>query len=259
MYEKEKRLKYILDELAQSKSVRISELVKELGVSRETIRKDLRLLETQGLLRCVHGGAVFESKVAQRYDVHQHMIKCVDEKKAICAAASKYIKDGDSIAIAGSTTTGYLGSYLLEKNNITLLTNSIYIADCAAGNPSNKVILLGGEYIKHQNITIGYDLQAMLKKYRVDKAFASGSGISENGGLTEFGVEDSQFLNVMLSIAEENYIMMDHTKFEVTALAYVCGIDEIDNVVTDWNVGMKNGICMRIKEHGGRIIKAVQI
>ena len=258
MYEKEKRLKYIIDELAQSKTVRISALVDELGVSRETIRKDLRQLEQQGMLKCVHGGAVFESRVSQAYDVHQHMIKCVDEKKAICAAAAEWIRDGDSIAIAGSTTTEYLGSYLMERSDITLVTNSIYIADCTAGNPSNKVILLGGEYVKQQNKTIGYDLQEMLKRYRVDKVFASGSGLAGNSGLTEFGMEDGRFLRAMLDIASENYIMMDSTKIGTTALTCVCDIDRIDNVITDWHANFKSDVFMEIRKNGGKVITAQQ-
>jgi len=257
MSEMDRRHRYILNILAQYQSARISALEKELGVSRETIRRDLKTLEQRGMLKCVHGGAVFNPRATHKYEVTQHRARCLAEKKTIAFAASDLIDDHDALLISGTTTTHCLGPYLAQKNSLTVITNSVYLAECAIENTTNSAILLGGNYNNDEQKTMGAQMCEMLSHYRVDKALISASGISSVHGLTDYGQDDCQFLRQAVAIAKQTVALMDYTKFSVAALARVCGIEDLNCVVTDWNTITSE--IMALRQQGVKVVQAMRM
>ena len=150
---KSERYQKIMELIRQQQSVKVTELQAMFHVSDETIRRDLAALEQQGLLRCIHGGAVYDAFTAKEYHVDVRIQTNPLEKEAICREASKLIRDGESLAIEASTTTLPLGPLLAQKNNLTVVTNSILLANQISENTNNEVILAGGRiWREHEHI-----------------------------------------------------------------------------------------------------------
>lgn len=236
---KEYREQYIIKALSLKGSVRIHDLSSELGVSRETIRRDLKNLEKKDLLQCTHGGAIIDSPANAYYEAVSAQDKHPLEKKAISAKASELIKDYEAIIVIGSTTTECLSPYLLHKNHLTVITNSFAIAQCASQNPTNTIIILGGEYDTTLQATTGAITVSSLENYRADKVFFSARGISCHFGITSHPEGDSQLIKSALSISKTSILLCDYSKFWCVGLYKICEVSELDIIVSDSHLSQK--------------------
>lgn len=237
---KEERKNIVLELIRKNKSVRIAELTKMFGVSDETVRRDLTGLEKEGLLRCVRGGAVYNFSTAAEPHVELRLGKYVREKEAICRQAAEMVKDGESIAIQASTTALFLGKYLRGKKNLSVVSNSIELANELMREPTNSVILTGGSLWLDEQKTMGELAETDFKKFRVDKAFISVTGISPEVGLTEYNEQESRVTKAVLSSAYATILLNDSSKFDMMAFRKVCDIKQISGIITDWNVSAKD-------------------
>ena len=236
---KNERHKLIVDRIREQQNVRVNDLKEWFRVSDETIRRDLLELEKQGLLRCVHGGAVYDSLTANEYEVEVRINNNPMEKEAICREAAKLVQDGQSLAILASTTTLPLGKYLAVKNHLTVVTNSIQIGNQISSNSSNRVILAGGSIWNKQQKTMGALTAQSFRQYRVDKAFFSVSGISRTDGLTEYTEEESEMLRAAIEMSRERILLNDSSKFDVVALCRFAGLEVLNWMITDWHITKK--------------------
>lgn len=225
----------VLDILKKKKQVKVKQLVEELQVSDETIRRDLKLLERYAYLRRVHGGAVMDYPVSLEYDVNTRLTMFAEEKAAIAKATAMLVKDNDTVAISASTTTMGLGSYLMEKNHLTVLTNSLYLGNRVLENSTNTVYYTGGEYYKNEEKMMGNVAVNVISGFRADKSIISPSAICCSSGVTENNFMDQSILAEMVRISKIRIVMADFSKFSATALLKVCDAADINWVVTDWN------------------------
>lgn len=232
---KQERYNIITDLVRQQQSVKSSELMQLFDVSDETIRRDLAALEKKGLLKCVHGGAVYSSSTTNEYHIDIRIKKNQREKETICEEAARLINDGEAVAIGGSTTTLALSRYLMMKNNLTIITNSVVLANQLAENETHKVILVGGRLIRESKKTLGSDTAANFLKYRVDKTLFSVAGITPKDGMSEYSEEEAEIAGTLIKIARESILLNDYTKFSTVALRHVGDIEDIDYIVTDAN------------------------
>lgn len=237
---KSERRELIIDTLRKERSVKITELMERFGVSNETIRRDLVYLEEQGMARCVYGGAVYDFLTTNEYNYSIRIKNNQQEKLCICREAAALVNDGDSIAIGGSTTTLELGRHLARKNRLTVVTNSLYIANEIASNTLNKVILTGGVLSRDEQKMTGPDTVASFGRYFVDKAFFSAAGISEEGGLTEYSEEERGITETLIRQAKKAILLNDTSKFNVTAFYKICDTREIDEIITDWRASARD-------------------
>lgn len=236
---KNERHKLIINKIREQQNVRVNDLKDWFQVSDETIRRDLLELEKQGHLRCVHGGAVYDSLTANEYEVEVRIHINPMEKEAICREAAKLVQDGQSLAILASTTTLPLGKHLAVKNNLTVVTNSIQIGNQISSNGSNRVILAGGEIWNKQQKTMGPLTALCFRQYRVDKSFFSVSGVSCSEGLTEYTEEESEMLRAAIEMSRERVLLNDSSKFDIVAFCRFAGLDILDSMITDWHVSKK--------------------
>lgn len=233
---KSERHTIIVDLIRQQQNVQMKELKELFEVSDETIRRDLLELEQQGLLRCVHGGAVYDSPTTQEYHIGLRIKKNQLEKEEICKKAAELIEDGQSISIAGSTSTISLGTHLALKNNLTVITNSIYLANQIMENKTNTVHLVGGTlWVKDQK-TMGREAEREFGRFQVDKAFFSVAGVSPEKGLMEYNEDETELTKAVLCSAREPVLMNDSTKFDLLALYRIADIGSIQDLVTDWHI-----------------------
>ena len=236
---KNERHKFIINKIREQQNVHVKELKDYLQVSDETIRRDLMELESQGLLRCVHGGAVYDSLTANEYQVEVRINNNPMEKEAICREAAKLVQDGQSLAIVASTTTLPLGKHLARKNNLTVVTNSILLGNQISSNESNHVILTAGTIWHKPQKVMGPLAAYCFRQYRVDKAFFSISGISQSAGLTEYTEDEREIIQAAIEMSRERVLLNDSTKFEVVAFCRFAGTEVLHRIVTDWHISRK--------------------
>lgn len=229
----------ILELLYQKQSVQVKELRALFGVSDETIRRDFLALEEQGLLRCVRGGAVYDSPTSREYHVNLRIQQNQQEKEAVCREAAELVKNGDSIAIAASTTALPLGEHLVQKDCLTVITNSVCLANQIANNTTNTVHLVGGIFWKKDQKNMGARAVEMFRQFRVDKAFFSVAGISQDKGIMEYTETEQELTRAVMDCARQRILLTDFSKFDVMALCKIAEMQQIDHIVTDWHLGIK--------------------
>lgn len=229
-----KRQELIIRYLQTQGESSIQELIKLLGVSRETVRRDLQVLEEQGVIKKIHGGAVL-SRVSEEPSYSIRTISHAQEKLRIGQAAFELIEYGETIFIDSGTTTLQLASLLQPDQHLTIFTNSLTIATSLAerGLP---VYVLGGLLRPGEMSLSGAMAQAAAEMIHVDKAFIGVGGISLQHGVTDFHLEDVALRRTMIRQAVKAYILADSSKFGVTALASLVPIHEVHAVISNSDI-----------------------
>lgn len=203
------RHRAILDHLEAEGTARTIQLAALLGVTRETIRKDLAHLANRGLLRLVYGGAVRAG--LPEPDLQARLATNIEGKTLIARRAAALVADGARLALDCGSTTLALARELRARGGLRIWTNDIAIAQELAG--SAEVVLLGGTYSTAENKTTGPDAVEMMTIYNVDLAFISLGGLSAAHGLTDFDRDGFSLRNAMRNAAANSYFLADHGKF----------------------------------------------
>jgi DeoR/GlpR family transcriptional regulator of sugar metabolism len=214
-------------------SVAVDDLAHRFDVSEMTIRRDLRALENRGLIKRVHGGATnargrsYEPPFLLRKTEH------ADAKAAIGQQAAEMVEDGDSVALDVGTTTLEVARHLEDKQNLTVITPSLHIANVLASYPSLRLILAGGILRPGELSLAGPLTEHAFQQFYVDKLFLGIGGISFEAGLTEFNLEDAQTKRAVLQCAKECIVVADASKFGQIAFAAVAPLNVVHRIVTD--------------------------
>jgi DeoR family transcriptional regulator, fructose operon transcriptional repressor len=209
----------------------LDELVRTLGVSESTIRRDLEVLDLAGSVKRTHGGAVYTGEVRSMPAFDERTGTSAAEKCAIGMTAASLLEDGDTVLLDGGTTTLEVARALIGRR-VQVVTNSLPIAQLLASSQQTDLILLGGYVYPRTGVALGPLAIATMQSIRVRKAILGA------GGIVAEGIYNSNSLLVeterqMMSCGQEIMIVADHTKFGRLALARLCGLDEIDQVVVD--------------------------
>ncbi len=229
----EQRQHRILDLVAEHNQVFVNDLADGLGVSKETIRRDLFQLEDKGLLRKVHGGAV-RAQTATKAEFETRLTEQAHEKQIIAEQAAALFQQGDSLMLFSGTTTMALANVLAMRDGMTVVTNSVEVAAIIWRGPGrNQVFLLGGEYHGDDFETIGPLTAEQIASYHVDHAVLTVTGIDAKKGLTNFNVETASLARATMRQATSTTVLADSHKMGRTALAKVCDLAMIDRIVTD--------------------------
>jgi DeoR/GlpR family transcriptional regulator of sugar metabolism len=222
----------ILGELRASSSIRISELAAALGVSGETIRRDLLEMGETGLLSRTYGGAVarpfgFEPAWSERLN------EMADERRLIAALAADLIRPGDALMIdSGSTVLHFARRIAVDLKDLTVITHSFSVAMALGVNPSFTVISCPGKYDPHEGNVTGAETVDFLQRYSVNWAIVGASGITGNGP-NEARAGGAAIKRAMLARAEQNMLLLDHSKFDRMNLEVICPLKRIGRLVTD--------------------------
>lgn len=214
-------------------SVRVSDLSNKFEVSDETIRRDLERLEEIGILKRVHGGAVFKGfKEGKEIPVLMRTRINSKEKDIIARKAAEFIEDGDIIAIDASTTGLCLTKYIKHKN-ITVITNTIPVALELLDAKSVQVIVIGGFLTNESVSLVGHMAEEMIKNYHVDKFFFSCRGVDFKRGVSEIHEPQATMKKQIISISDMLYLLVDHSKFNEKSLISICDLEDVDYIITD--------------------------
>ena len=229
------RQTYILGRVREDGGVRVGDLARELGVSDMTVRRDLELLEKQGLLEKVHGGAtavagsaVFEPGFAAK-SVLQEL-----EKEAIAEAAIRLVNPGMAIGISAGTTTHELARRIVDVPGLTVVTNSFSVADTLhrAASSDCTVILTGGIRTPSDAL-VGPFAVAAIRTIHVDLLFMGVHGMDPHSGFTTPNILEGETNRALVEAARRLVVVADHTKWGVVGISSMARLDEADTVITD--------------------------
>jgi DeoR/GlpR family transcriptional regulator of sugar metabolism len=225
------RLQVIADFIRERGSVRSRDLVRALGVTDETIRRDLARLAEQGLVRRAHGGALAvrpSDETDTAFRLREHAV----EKAAIGRRAAELVADGSSIILDSGTTTLGLARALRGKENLTVVTTAVTNALELVGNPTMSVIMTGGMIRPTTFGASGQLAAATLRGLHVDQTFLAIHSVSVAGGLTYPLFEEVDAKRAMIEAAAEVILLADHSKFGRQALVRVAPITAVQRIIT---------------------------
>lgn len=238
--------------------VTITDICTMFDISEMTARRDLNVLDRQGLVRRVHGGAVTNLGRSYEPPFQTRTVKNQEAKISIGLKAAELIYDGDSIALDVGTTTLEIVQGLRGKRNLTIVTSCLQIANKIVDQLSldidARLILAGGIVRPRELSMIGPIPAQVYQDLHVDKAFIGISGISLEDGMTEYNIEDTQIKRMLIRSAREKIVVADGSKFGVTSFTTVAPLTAIDKVVTDKSAPLD--IVEQVREQGVEVILA---
>lgn len=231
MYQTE-RMDEIMRILKKYGYVTVDYLVEQIRYSPASIRRDLTLLEKQGLVHRSYGGVEIKEDVATPFVFRQHSMKTAKNKMAIEGA--KLVNDGDTIFIDGSSSAQYLGHFLVDKKDITVVTNNMVLASHLAEN-GIKVYCTGGYVNELPGILTGDVTTNTYSRFYADIMFFSSGGVA--GGNIHSGSEAYvQHHRKMLDNSKVHVCLCASDKIDKTKRLILCSMDEIDYFITDGNI-----------------------
>lgn len=231
----EKRRAKIIELVNQQGSVSIEELLELFDVSRMTIWRDLKELEKNGEIIRAHGGALkideFRDK-EEEFDLRRK--ENLNEKRLIAKFAAKnYVKDSDIIFLDGGSTVLEMIPHL-KQNNLTILSNGLNTLLLASRFlPHLNVIGCGGILRKSSYTFVGHEAEEFFRRYKVDTAFISGTGITLEDGIMDPHPLEMEIKKIMCKNAKTVVALIDSSKFNKQSLSTCVMIDEIDYFITD--------------------------
>jgi DeoR/GlpR family transcriptional regulator of sugar metabolism len=225
----------ILEQVREHGAVRVADLVTTLGVSDMTIRRDLELLHERGLLEKVHGGAAAiegSSLFEPGFTVKSSLMQT--EKAAIAAAAASLVAPGTAIAISAGTTTYALGRGLVDIPGLTVLTNSVPVADALyrEGRPDQTVILSGGVRTPSDAL-VGPFAVEVIRSLHVDMVFMGTHGIDPLSGFTTPNILEAETNRALIEAGRRLVVLADHTKWGIVGISSVARLEEAETIITD--------------------------
>jgi len=219
----------ILKLLGSNELASVNALSEKLSVSAVTIRQDLSILEKEGLLKRVHGGAVLrdaddiENRLAIRYD----------QKLRIARKLSETIRDGESVLIESGSTNALLARELMKKSNTRIVTTNVHIARQFRKSDGASVILLGGIYQHESESLVGPMTRYCIDQIHLDKAFIGIDGYTTESGFASRDLFRAEISAYIIKKARECCVVSDSSKFGKTALATICRAADVQYVATD--------------------------
>jgi DeoR family transcriptional regulator, fructose operon transcriptional repressor len=238
------RQQAILTALRSAGRVDVADMAAELGVTGESIRKDLISLERQGLLRRVHGGAVAIEQLSFEPDV-SHRIHYVEEKQRIAHAALAHLPQSGSVLLDAGSTTSQLAQMFPGDRELTIFTNTLSIAVALLPRPNLKVYTLGGRVRGRTLAEVDDWTLRSLSEINVDIAFFGANGISIERGLTTPDPSEAAVKRAMLACARRRVLLADHSKFGLVSTFRYGDPTDIDLLITDTGVAPDDLVAIR--------------
>lgn len=230
----------ILEYLQKNGQVSVDELATHFQTTGTTIRKDLSQLYESGLVLRTYGGAMLNREIGDRAIDHKTYINTA-QKKAIAQEAAKLIHDGDSVIFDAGSTVAQMIPMLAQFNNLTIMTNSLYMVNELVANDNDQNIILTGGTFRRKSASFhsnNASAIAAFESYSFDKLFMGADGVDLVGGVTTFN--ESYHGSVAMSKAAAKLVLLaDSSKFGRRSPNVVCDLSAVDTIITDDNLDDK--------------------
>jgi DeoR/GlpR family transcriptional regulator of sugar metabolism len=242
----DERRRAILASLQCDGAVRVGDLAAALSVSEMTVRRDLDVLDSQDLLRKVHGGAVTRHHRGVEPTASEKARHMRAEKVAIAATAAALVGDGMTIAIGAGTTTTELARALRGRQTITVITNSISVFEVltASGEGDGPVAYQSGGARTPSDALVGPIADAALTSFRVDATFLGVHGLDADAGLTSPNIAEAQTNRALIDIAAKLVVLADHTKYGEVGTNVFARLDQVHTLIVDDGLGVAQRVTL---------------
>lgn len=228
--------------LTRSGEMSVEAIAERLGVSRETVRRDLARLDAAGRIKRRHGGARALAQPGAALETEwpfaQRMAQNAAAKRAIAVAASRRFQPEDSLFIDTGSTTIAFAEALTSRHSLVIVTNSPRIAATLAGDHTHKVFLIGGAYGVDAGESLGPLALEQIAKFRVRHAVLT-VGAIDQACVMDFDLQEAEVAKAMIERADFVTVLADHSKFDRRAVFEVAPLSRIHTLVTDLAPGEK--------------------
>src|ERR1044071_2531899 len=229
----EERRRAIIEILDRDGRVLVTEMARKFDTSQVTIRKDLEILHSHGLVHRTHGGALPSREGALEDPTLREKEKLHrKEKLAIAAAAADLVKEGQVVILDSGTTTTAIARALREFQNLTIVTNAVNIAAELSG-AAVEVILTGGTLRKNSFSLVGPIAEETLRRLSADVLFLGVDGFDVHYGLSTPNLLEAKVNRVMVEIARQTVAACDSSKFGRRSLSLIIPPSAVQHVITD--------------------------
>lgn len=222
----------LLHEVNDKGYVSVEELTELLGVSAQTIRRDIKKLSDQRLLIRHHGGAARASSVVN-LDYALRQTSETEEKEAIAKAILAEIPDNSSVFLTIGTTTEIIAQYLLQRRGLEVITNSLRVAHLLYQKDDFKLMIPGGQVRSGNSGVAGPAALEFVQRFRVDYLVTTCGAIDKDGTLLDFDYNEVMMVQAMMKTARNIFVAADSTKFHTTATVEVGSISQASAFFTD--------------------------
>ncbi|MEV0973395.1 DeoR/GlpR family DNA-binding transcription regulator [Microtetraspora glauca] len=250
------RQQAILERVRRTGGVRVAELVRDLGVSDMTIRRDLEALADRGLVEKVHGGAtIVGAGSTEEPGFTAKSARQQAEKEAIARHAARLVRPGSSVALSAGTTTWTFAHHLADVPELTVITNSLKVADVfhRAGRPDQTVVLVGGVRTPSDAL-VGPVAVAAIRSMNVDMLILGVHGMSVKAGFTTPNLLEAETDRELVGAAQRLVVLADHTKWGTIGISTIARLEQADVVVSD--TGLSGEARAALSEHVGELVLA---
>lgn len=242
----------ILELLTETEKVEVTELSRLLNVSQVTIRKDLDQLENKGLIIRAHGFATLNSSD----DINNRLAYHYDVKRKIAKMAAESIKDGETVMIESGSCCALLALELAQtKKDVTVITNSAFIADYIRKVGKLRIVLLGGEYQSESQVMVGPMTRKCSETFFVDKFFIGTDGFSKVSGFTGNDYMRSETVRDLAKQANKVIVLTESSKFQQVGTVSLLPTQDVYCVVSD--DGIPKESVQYLQEQGVEIKKVL--
>nr|WP_308290559.1 DeoR/GlpR family DNA-binding transcription regulator [Streptomyces marispadix] len=227
------RRQLILEMVRANGAVSLRELARVVQTSEVTVRRDVRALEAEGLLDRRHGGAVLPGGFTRETGFPQKSHTATAEKTAIADLAAGLVEEGEAIVVGAGTTTQELARRLARVPGLTVVTNSLLVAQALAHANRVEVVMTGGTLRGSNYALVGSGAEQSLQGLRVSRAFLSGSGLTAERGLSTSNMLSASVDRALVQAASEVVVLADHTKLGTDTMFQTVPTDVMTRLVTD--------------------------
>jgi DeoR/GlpR family transcriptional regulator of sugar metabolism len=219
----------ILQILGENNQTSVNELSEKLEVSSVTIRQDLNYLETEGLLKRIHGGAVLKDAddLVNRLGINY------DNKLRIAKKVASFVNEGETILIESGSVNALLARELVKIKKVTIITTNVYIARQFRKNEQANIIILGGIYQHESETLVGKITKICIDQINIDKAFIGIDGYTKESGFTIRDLFRAEISSYIIQKAKDVFIVSDSSKFGKTELTNICFPKDIQHIATN--------------------------
>lgn len=230
----EERFSNIIQYLKENKIAKLRQLSKLNGVSVDTVRRDLEILENYGVLEKVHGGAVYKQESADPNTFGMRIVSHRREKAELARGITSVVKEGQTVALGSGSTIIEIAKVFAESyKRLTVITNDLNVVDVLSAKENFTIILAGGVYNGEENAIFGGQCEQELGQYNADVGILSVGGISPDKGITDVRLEQIDVLRRIIDMSEKVVVAADHSKFAKVACSAICEARGIDIILSD--------------------------
>lgn len=246
----EERQQEILRLISSEGRASVVDLSRRYNVSEVTIRADLQALSEQGLIVRTHGGAVVIPQ-SPELSLNLRRQQQRSEKERIGAAAAEYVSDGDAIFLDTSSTALAIARHLKKHRELTILTNSLAVAQAVLDVNSVAVVMTGGVLRRETVSLIGLEGLGVLSKYNIKTGFFGAHGLSLPEGLTDVSVGEAEVKRQVVTLCRTAIAVIDATKWGRVGPASFASVQDLNLIITDQQAPA--GLVEQVRALGARI------